>query len=372
MGIVDTFASIAAPLLSDLSHQGIHPNVLLRSVSDSIPSHQDLSAIFAQTKERVNNARTTNIPKALPDHWERVRFTVGDEPMMCIHAPVRGSEDPMYAILGLKDTVGYNVDYIRLANRMGRSVIALELPDYGEEIGYMPFFREIGEKFLITDPPLQREYNGTRRHNISHSTGGHIELHHLMDEGSAREMAKNSVSSTFVSPFGTASFATSSISNIAYRQYANLVPKYRYGDTIPDRIHALINHMRGHPPLSERGKRMTHEQVVYMVDECSPLIENIRKNGFPDAAKQRVNAFIIGMKDFVSDPATNKDIANKLGVEPSFHCEGWHAPHTERPNAQQAIDRVIKQAALMQGTTPERFEDPLDRHVNQHQIGVFL
>jgi hypothetical protein len=281
--------------------------------------------------------------KPIPAHWERLNYSVGGEPLRVLHAPVRGAEDCIYVVLGKKDLIEENVSNIRHANKLGKSVIVLELPDYGKEIGDMGFLRELGEHFRISNIPLFDTY--TRHHNMSHSTGGYLEMELMMDDGASRELCRRSESSTFVAPYTTASFAQSTLKTWAFNVRAGLYPDSRYGETRADRLYARFQEMRGQPPAAPPERNLTPEQVQYMQDQCSPLVERIKQDGFPEHVKDRPSLVVIGGNDFVSDPGASHIIADSMGAQKSFHPNGWHRPHVERSTARRAIFGHIDEAA---------------------------
>lgn len=253
----------------------------------------------------------------------------------------------LHFIKGFKSSPDLYSDLIRqlIENRI--NIVLVTLPDPSEDIHFLEDYEKIARGVYI-DGALDTVTPGNPpKIAANHSTGGFLLTKLLMDQGDAYLFRERYQGTFCAAPFyGTPYYRIGILSSLT-RLYSHLAANKTVGTTWLERQFHNAATLDDDP-----RSYANHKQALYMDSPTKALIERIRKDGFPDAAKDIPALFLAGRQDNVSHNGLVREVAKAMGA--NFQMQsGGHSQIRQSIEARHLLIDYIK-TQIAQKNAPRR------------------
>ena len=297
------------------------------------PDHHDETLkqdTLKQSWDAQNNFDYPIKTKILGGVETLVTFAEAENPVATLHF-----------VKGFKSSPELYKEFLDDMVSKGINVVLVTLPDPYEEVDFFEEYEFIaeavylgGELDYLTDPDLPRIA-------ANHSTGGFLLTKLLSSEIEAEVFNERYDGSAYVAPFYGSRYHRASYLGPLATLYSYLAGDRLVGTTWLERqfYKAAAND-------NEEEEKMVanHRQALYMDRPTRRLMNDIRKNGMPDAVMEKPSKFFLSMNDQVSYNVLATEVAREMGANIKL-LDGSHSHVRQTQNGRDALSDFVLDVA---------------------------
>lgn len=299
----------------------------------------------------------------LPDSWEIIDYSFGDEKTQIIRAPalIDNSMSKITYFTGFKtDLHDYNIPRFRALQQVGISIDLVLLPDPGRSTDFLDAQCKLVKSVLSKAPPPGHFDDSQQHYIFGHSLGARAILSNLTEPDFAATMYDVYTGGILIAPHITSPFRSNPIMRYAYPLYSKMVSNKHNGEGFLDwafptavKVKNLLMRRETESDFNQTFKigslpPPTHGQIIHSVYEGEALEAELKDADISDYAKAFPLAMIGGDLDFVSDVEAIERVAAIF--EATFQSfDAHHNPFLQSRAARQFIMEQMSLMALERG-----------------------